>query len=41
MGPWPSRHFIAITGNATDEMMAENIEEQDTEVQNDGFRINE
>ena len=39
---WARGYFVASTGNVSDEMVAEYIENQDAETQNDdGFRITE
>jgi putative transposase len=38
---WARGYFVATTGNVTDEMVAEYVEKQDAEAQDDGFKISE
>ena len=38
---WARGYFVATTGNVSDEMIAEYIENQDAESQDDDFRVSE
>ena len=38
---WARGYFVATTGNVSDEMVAEHIEKQDAEPEDDGFKVSE